>query len=63
VHSHPAAATYFLTDCRLRFFMPDGTTQDSAPMAGRAGVQGPIASHAVQNIGAAPCKLVMFEPR
>ena len=62
-HSHPAAGTYFLTSCSLRFELPDGTKQDSAPVAGTASARPPIASHAVENIGKADCELIMFEPR
>lgn len=62
-HGHPAAASYFLTDCRLRFFMPDGSTRDTEPRAGYAATQAPIPSHSVQNIGPSACKLVMFEPK
>jgi quercetin dioxygenase-like cupin family protein len=62
-HAHPAAAVYFVTDCRLRFFLPDGTSRDGEPKAGQAAVQGPVVSHAVQNIGTSVCKLVMFEPK
>jgi len=62
-HSHPESAGYFLDSCQLRFFLPNGTTSDLARPAGFAVVQGPISSHAVQNIGTAPCRLVMFEPK
>ena len=62
-HSHPTAGTYFLTSCSLRFELPDGTKQDSAPAAGTASARPPIASHAVENIGKADCELIMFEPK
>ncbi len=62
-HSHPDSAGYFLDSCQLRFFLPNGTTTDLSRPAGFAVVQGPIASHSVQNIGSAPCRLVMFEPK
>lgn len=63
LHSHPAAGVYFLDDCKLRFFAPDGASRDGEPKAGYAVVQGPVESHAVQNIGTSPCRLVMFEPK
>ena len=62
-HSHPEAGVYFLTDCSLRFFAPDGTSRDGSPKAGYAVVQQAIASHHVENIGATDCRLVMFEPK
>lgn len=62
-HSHPMAATYFLTDCELRFFLPDGSTRDGKPKTGFSTVQAAIPSHSVQNVGTSPCKLVMFEPK
>jgi hypothetical protein len=62
-HAHPMAATYFLTDCVLRSFAPDGSSRDGSPKAGYAAVQPPIAAHQVENIGAAECRLVMFEPK
>lgn len=63
-HSHPAAAVYYPMDCTLRQYGADGTAlgQRDIP-AGSATVQGPVASHSVENIGARACKLIMFEPR
>jgi quercetin dioxygenase-like cupin family protein len=63
MHSHPDSAVYFLTDCALRYYLPNGTTRDGAPRAGFAAVQAPIESHAVENIGQSDCKLIMFEPK
>ena len=63
MHSHPAAGVYVLDDCSLRTTFPDGTTRDSAPPAGHALFQPPVASHSVQNIGSADCRMVMFEPK
>ncbi|WP_202900003.1 hypothetical protein [Acidovorax sp. JHL-9] len=63
MHSHPDSAVYVLTDCSLRYYLPNGTTRDGAPRAGFAGVQAPIASHAVENTGKSDCKLIMFEPK
>lgn len=60
-HSHPAAAVYYLTDCNGRGHFPDGKTVESIRKAGTARVQGPIASHSVENIGKSDCKLIMFE--
>lgn len=62
VHSHPANAVYYLTDCSLRIYAPDGTHRDAQPRAGFAIVQRPIPGHVLENIGTSDCRLVMFEP-
>ena len=62
-HSHPFAGSYFLTACSLRHELPDGSKRDTAPAAGSAYAQAPIASHAIENIGKSDCELIMFEPR
>ncbi len=62
LHSHPASAVYYLTDCSLRIHLPDGSTRDGQPKAGMALVQQPIAAHVLENTGSADCRLVMFEP-
>jgi len=61
-HSHPANAVYYLTDCSLRIHAPDGSTRDAQPRAGAAIVQQAIPGHVLENIGAADCRLIMFEP-
>jgi len=63
MHSHPDSAVYVLTDCALRYHLPNGATRDGFPPAGYAVVQAPIESHAVENIGKSDCKLIMFEPK
>jgi beta-alanine degradation protein BauB len=62
LHSHPASAVYYLTDCSLRVHRQDGTVMEAKPKGGAAVVQQPIAGHILENIGAADCKLIMFEP-
>ena len=62
LHSHPASAVYYLTDCSLRIHMPDGTFRDGKPPAGAAIVQPPIPGHILENTGTSDCKLIMFEP-
>ncbi len=63
MHSHPDSAVYVLTDCALRYYLPNGATRDGFPPAGFAVVQAPIEAHAVENIGKSDCKLIMFEPK
>lgn len=62
LHSHPANAVYYLTDCSLRIHAQDGTSRNAQPKAGAAIVQGEIPGHVLENIGTADCRLVMFEP-
>lgn len=62
-HSHPVSGVYFLTDCSLRFFAPDGTSHNADLQAGHSVVQEVVPSHSVQNIGKSACRLVMFEPK
>lgn len=62
LHSHPANAVYYLTDCSLRIHTPDGSFRDAQPRAGAAIVQVPIPGHVLENVGSADCRLVMFEP-
>jgi quercetin dioxygenase-like cupin family protein len=62
LHSHPANAVYYLTDCNLRIHAPDGSSRDAQPKAGAAVVQAPIPGHVLENVGSADCRLVMFEP-
>jgi quercetin dioxygenase-like cupin family protein len=62
LHSHPASAVYYLTDCSLRIHAQDGSYRDVQPKAGHAFVQAPIPAHALENLGTTDCRLVMFEP-
>jgi len=62
MHSHPANAVYYLTDCSVRVHMPDGSFRDYKPRAGAAFVQAPIPGHILENTGTSECKIVMFEP-
>lgn len=62
-HSHPAMLWYWVTDCSVRFHLPDGASRDATVAAGEAGVQEPVASHSVENVGKSECKIVMFESK
>jgi hypothetical protein len=62
LHSHPANAVYYLTDCSLRIHPQAGPSRDAQPKAGAALVQAPIPGHVLENIGASDCRLIMFEP-
>lgn len=61
-HSHPDAAIYFLTDCALRIYKPDGKHRDFTKLKqGHPFIQGPVASHEAQNIGSNVCKVLLVE--
>ena len=62
LHSHPANAVYYLTDCSLRIHAQDGSFRDAQPKAGFAIVQIPIPGHVLENVGSTDCRVVMFEP-
>lgn len=62
-HSHPAAAVYNLTDCKMRNHSPDGKSREGESKAGAARVNPPVLSHSLENIGPTECKLIMFEPK
>jgi hypothetical protein len=62
-HSHPDSAAYDLDDCRWRNDMPGVPPTTGEPKAGFARVQGPIASRTIENIAAAECRLILFEPK
>jgi hypothetical protein len=60
-HSHPAMGYYWVTDCSARIHLPEGGYRDLTISAGTSGVQAPVVSHAVENVGKAECRIVMFE--
>jgi hypothetical protein len=62
-HSHSALLSYSLTPCLVRIHFPDGSRQEVTFVANQASSQGAIASHSVENIGSADCKVLMFEAK
>lgn len=63
-HSHGAVvASYLVTDCKSRNHLPDGTTKDNERKAGNASVRTTGLNHAQENIGTAPCKIIIFEQK
>ena len=62
-HSHPAMLYYWVTPCSLRAYTPDGATRDFSVVAGQAGAQPPVASHALENVSTSECRIVMFESK
>lgn len=63
VHSHGPQLYYWLTPCTVRQHFPDGSHRDFTNFAGQAGQSEAIPAHSVENVGKAPCKIVIFEPR
>lgn len=62
-HSHPDSAVYYLTNSSLRNQFSGRPPMEGSPIAGTVRIQPPIASHTIENIGSADCRLIMFEPK
>jgi hypothetical protein len=62
-HGHPAFGYYWITDCSIRYYFPNGKTQDGTRKAGVFGLGAPVSSHSVENVGTSDCKIVMFEAK
>ena len=60
MHAHPPYVGVFLTDGRIRFALPDGTTAEHEIKRGATGFA-PAESHAPENIGSAPFELIAIE--
>lgn len=62
MHSHPATATYALTPCHVRLYGADGKVLgESRRPQGSALLQPVIAAHALENIGASECQILIVE--
>ncbi len=61
-HSHPPTAVFYITDCHVRAFFPDGSQRDlqRVGQTGRARDR-PVTSHSVQNIGDKECRILLTE--
>ena len=60
MHSHPASVVYYVTDAKLKFTLPDGTSRVAEAKAGTAAWRGP-GTHAVENVGTSEMHLVQTE--
>jgi beta-alanine degradation protein BauB len=62
-HSHPAAVSYYLTDCKSQIFGPDGSAAGAVRdrSKGFVGLQDPVRTHSFQNVGTQDCQLLMVE--
>jgi len=61
-HSHSELVAYRLTDCKGRGYKADGTVAgEGNNKAGSLRFQKPVASHSVENIGSAECRVLIVE--
>ncbi len=60
MHSHPESVAVFLTDGRVKFTLPDGTSQVQDLKAGQA-MWSPGGTHLPENIGDKPFELILVE--
>jgi len=61
-HSHPVPSViYFLTDCSIRLYTPDGKTNDINSKAGTSNAAPITPSHTAENIGPAECRALLVE--
>lgn len=63
MHSHPHGFYLVaLTDCRVKFTFPDGTTSEATIHAGDTGWFDPV-THAADNLTSSECHVLNIEPR
>ena len=61
-HGHPPSSVYYVTDCHVRAFFPDGSQRDLQRVGGTGRVRNkPVRSHSIQNIGNKECRILMTE--
>ncbi|HEY4932250.1 MAG TPA: cupin domain-containing protein [Terriglobales bacterium] len=60
MHSHPASVVYYVTDTKIKFTLPDGTSREAEAKAGTAVWREP-GTHAVENVGPSEFHLVQTE--
>ena len=61
-HGHPPTSIFYITDCHVRAFFPDGSQKDLQRKAGTGRVRNrPVTSHSIQNIGSEECRMVHTE--
>jgi quercetin dioxygenase-like cupin family protein len=60
VHEHPNSIAVFLTDGKVKFTLPDGTSQQAEMKAGQA-IWNPAGKHLPENLGDKPFELVLVE--
>jgi len=60
MHDHPDGVAVFLTPHRVKFLLPDGTSQEVHGTAGQAGWT-PAGPHLPENVGDQPLELILVE--
>jgi hypothetical protein len=61
-HGHPPTSVFYVMDCHVRVFFPDGSQRDLQRIAGTGRVRSrPVSKHSVQNIGTEECRIVLTE--
>jgi mannose-6-phosphate isomerase-like protein (cupin superfamily) len=60
-HSHSQLGVYYLSDCRGRIHLPDGSTITISRKAGETATQPAVKSHAFENTGSTECRLTIVE--
>ncbi len=60
MHSHPAHVAVLLTDFRIRFTFPDGSTQEASGKAGQV-LSVPGGDHLPENLADQPFDAVLVE--
>ena len=62
-HSHKETAAYYIADCHVRVYTPDGKFIERTIKAGTTSVGGAVVSHSVENIGQTECRVIVTEPK
>jgi len=61
-HGHPPSSVYYVTDCHVRAFFPDGSQRDLQRQKGKTRARNrAVVAHSIQNIGTTTCRIVMTE--
>jgi quercetin dioxygenase-like cupin family protein len=60
MHGHPASVAVCLTDCHVRFTMPDGKTEEMRAKAGES-MMTPAGDHLPENLGSKRIELMLIE--
>ncbi|MBT3551897.1 MAG: hypothetical protein HOO19_07090 [Rhodospirillaceae bacterium] len=61
-HGHPPSAVYYVTNCHVRAFFPDGSQRDLQRVGGTGRARNrPVRSHSIQNIGTEECRILLTE--
>jgi hypothetical protein len=63
-HGHPVPSiVYFLTDCKTKQYLADGTTAEGEGKAGTVRANPVVASHSAENTGTTDCRQIFVEKK